>query len=55
MNSFGVDNVVRELTAAGKTWKSYAESLPSVGYTGGDQGAYLRHHNPMSLLQRRAK
>lgn len=40
------DNVVRALTAAGKTWKSYAESLPSVGYLGGDQGAYLQHHNP---------
>jgi acid phosphatase len=40
------DNVVRALTAAGKTWKSYAESLPSVGYLGGDDGAYLQHHNP---------
>jgi acid phosphatase len=28
-----VDNLVRKLLAAGKTWKSYAESLPSVGYT----------------------
>src|SRR5438876_2107860 len=27
------DNIVRELVAAGKTWKSYAESLPAVGYT----------------------
>lgn len=45
-----VDNVVRELTAAGKTWKSYAESLPSVGYTGGDQGEYLQHHNPMAYF-----
>jgi phosphatidylinositol-3-phosphatase len=25
------DNVVRELVAAGKNWKAYAESLPSVG------------------------
>ncbi len=41
------DNVVRALTAAGKTWKSYAESLPSAGYLGGDQGAYLQHHNPV--------
>jgi len=31
-----MDNVVRELVAAGKTWKAYAESLPSVGYLGGD-------------------
>ena len=40
------DNVVRALTAAGKTWKCYAESLPSVGYLGGDTGAYLQHHAP---------
>lgn len=40
------DNVVRALTAAGKSWKSYAESLPSIGYLGGDDGAYVQHHNP---------
>lgn len=41
------DNIVRQLTAAGKTWKVYAESLPSVGYTGGDTpDQYIRHHNP---------
>ncbi|MGA9509737.1 MAG: alkaline phosphatase family protein [Candidatus Sulfotelmatobacter sp.] len=40
------DNVVRALTSAGKTWKCYAESLPSVGYLGGDSGAYLQHHVP---------
>lgn len=45
-----VDNIVRHLLTAGKTWKSYAESLPYVGYTGGDSGAYLRHHNPFSYL-----
>lgn len=44
------DNVVRALTAAGKTWKSYAESLPFVGYLGGDVGAYLQHHNPFVYL-----
>jgi acid phosphatase len=40
------DNVVRALTAAGKTWKSYAESLPSAGYLGSDSGAYLQRHDP---------
>jgi acid phosphatase len=40
------DNVVRALTAAGKTWKCYAEALPSVGYLGSDDGAYVQHHNP---------
>jgi acid phosphatase len=46
----GVDNLVRELLAAGKTWKSYAESLPSVGYTGGDEYPYLERHNPFSYF-----
>jgi acid phosphatase len=45
-----IDNVVRELLAAGKTWKSYAENLPSVGYVGGDVYPYLRRHNPLSYL-----
>ena len=45
-----VDNLVRELTARGKSWKSYAESLPSQGYTGGDQYPYAKRHNPLAYL-----
>lgn len=45
------DNVVREILAAKKTWKSYAESLPSVGYLGGDVYPYAQHHNPFVFLQ----
>lgn len=44
------DNIVRHMLSAGKTWKSYAESLPSVGYTGGDTGAYVRRHNPFTYF-----
>jgi acid phosphatase len=44
------DNIVRELLAAGRTWKCYAQGLPSVGYVGGDRGAYTRHHNPFAYL-----
>lgn len=44
------DNVTRELVKTGKTWKSYAESLPSVGYVGGDSGPYVRRHNPFTYL-----
>lgn len=44
------DNVVRELVKVGKTWKCYAESLPSPGYLGEDSGLYLRHHNPFTYL-----
>jgi hypothetical protein len=28
------DNAVRKLLAASKTWKAYAESIPSAGYLG---------------------
>jgi len=44
------DNVVRELLAAGKTWKSYPEDLPSAGYTGGDTGRYAVRHNPLAYF-----
>jgi phosphatidylinositol-3-phosphatase len=44
------DNIVRQLIAAGKTWKSYAEDLPAPGYTGGDTGLYARRHNVIALL-----
>lgn len=44
------DNLVRHLRAAGKTWKSYAEGLPSVGYVGGNTGLYVRRHNPFTYL-----
>jgi hypothetical protein len=40
------NNVVRELMKANKTWRSYAESLPSVGYTGADVYPYFKHHDP---------
>jgi phosphatidylinositol-3-phosphatase len=45
------DNVVREVLAIKKTWKSYAESLPSIGYLGGDVYPYAQHHNPFVFLQ----
>ena len=44
------DNIFRELTHAGVTWKVYADSLPSQGYMGGDSPAagtaYVERHNP---------
>src|SRR5262245_914212 len=41
-----VDNLVRQFANAGKTWRAYAESIPSVGYTGADVYPYSKHHNP---------
>jgi acid phosphatase len=44
------DNIPRALAGAGKTWKAYMESLPSVGYTGGDVYPYFKHHNPFAYM-----
>jgi hypothetical protein len=44
------ENVVRDLLAAGKSWKSYAEDLPSVGYTGDDTARYAVRHNPLAYF-----
>ena len=50
MGTVPIDNVVRELQAAGKSWKAYIQSLPQQGYLGGNQYPYLRRHNPISYL-----
>lgn len=44
------DNVVRAIIAARKTWKCYAESLPSPAYLGEDQGDYIRRHVPFTFF-----
>jgi acid phosphatase len=46
----GVDNIARDLITAGKTWKSYAESIPSTGYTGSDVYPYRKRHNPFAYF-----
>lgn len=40
------DNIFRELISKGMSFKIYLESLPSVGYTGGDINNYATRHNP---------
>jgi acid phosphatase len=44
------DNLAREINAAGKTWKSYAEDLPSAGYLGPNVNNYKRDHNPFAYF-----
>jgi len=44
------DTVVRELNTAGKTWKAYAQSIPSAGYMGQDVYPYSRHHIPFTYF-----
>jgi acid phosphatase len=43
-------NLARELTAAGRTWRVYAEDIPSTGYLGEDVYPYLKRHNPFAYL-----
>ena len=40
------------LAAAGKTWKTYAEGLPSPGYTGAFAGDYAKKHDPFLYFTR---
>ena len=44
------DNIIRHLLSAGKTWRSYAESLPYAGYTGCGSGLYAKKHNPLGFF-----
>ncbi|MFL6439864.1 MAG: alkaline phosphatase family protein [Terriglobales bacterium] len=44
------DNLARELNSAGKSWKVYAEDLPSPGYLGSSVGNYIKHHNPFAYF-----
>jgi phosphatidylinositol-3-phosphatase len=44
------NNMARVMLTAGVSWKVYAESLPSVGYTGGDKYPYIKHHNPFAYF-----
>jgi hypothetical protein len=39
-------NLADTLERAGKTWKTYAEGLPRVGFTGAWAGRYAKKHNP---------
>jgi acid phosphatase len=48
--SFSGDDVASLLTAAGKTWRVYAESLPGNGYVGGDKPPYVKRHNPFAFF-----
>ncbi|MEP6596615.1 MAG: alkaline phosphatase family protein, partial [Ginsengibacter sp.] len=43
---FTTANLGKELINAGKTYTSYSEGLPSVGYDGATSGLYVRRHNP---------
>ena len=44
------DNLVREITTAGKSWRGYFQSMPYQGYMGYQSGEYVRRHNAFPLI-----
>jgi len=40
------DNIFRQLIKAGRSWRVYADSLPSTGFMGAHAGNYVKRHNP---------
>ena len=61
-STFGIDsdctdcsvdarNLADTLTAAKKTWKTYAEGLPGPGFTGATAGRYAKKHNPFLYFE----
>jgi acid phosphatase len=44
------DNLARQFVKDGKSWRVYAEGVPSAGYLGGDSYPYLKHHNPFAYF-----
>jgi len=45
-----VDNLIREIVVAGKTWKAYAQAIPSVGYLEDGPYPYAKTHNPFAYF-----
>jgi phosphatidylinositol-3-phosphatase len=45
------DNIASVLTASGRTWKAYAESIPRSGYVGDDHFPYVKRHNPFAYFE----
>ena len=44
------DNIAREITAAGKSWRVYAQGLPEAGYIGNSTKRYMKRHNPFAYF-----
>jgi hypothetical protein len=44
-------NLADTIEAAGRTWKTYAEGLPSPGFLGGFSGRYAKKHDPFAYFR----
>ncbi|HEV2689734.1 MAG TPA: alkaline phosphatase family protein [Bryobacteraceae bacterium] len=45
-HTFTAPSLGGELIASGQSFAGYSEDLPHTGYAGGDQGDWVRHHEP---------
>ena len=43
-------NLADTIEASGRSWKTYAEGLPSPGFTGPFVGSYAKKHNPFTYF-----
>ena len=48
----GGRSLADSLDTVHRTWKTYAEGLPRVGFTGGEAGRYAKKHNPFAYFTR---
>lgn len=44
------ESLADTIEASGRTWKTYAEGLPSAGYLGPFSGRYVKKHNPFAYF-----
>jgi hypothetical protein len=42
--------LARQFTRHHLPWRGYYQGLPHAGYTGGNHGTYVRHHNPFAYF-----
>lgn len=45
--AFAGDSLADTIEASGRTWKTYAEGLPTPGFTDAASGLYVKRHNPL--------
>ena len=48
---FDATTLADTIEASGRSWKVYAEGLPSVGFLGAASGRYVKRHNPFMYFR----
>src|SRR5947207_10790226 len=48
--NLNVDHIARKIWQSGKSWKAYAENLPSIGFTDYGSFPYMKRHLPFAYF-----